>query len=71
MSKCKKHPKYQAKRRPIVDCHSCNDMWLVAAGIYASSDHVDTTPSHDYTPSDDFSGGGGDFGGGGAGDSWD
>ncbi len=26
--KCKKHPKYQAKRVPTPACKACMDMWL-------------------------------------------
>lgn len=26
--KCKKHPKYQAIRKPTADCQPCRDMWV-------------------------------------------
>jgi hypothetical protein len=26
-SGCKKHPKYQAKRKPTADCQDCREMW--------------------------------------------
>ena len=28
VERCKKHPKYQAKRPPRVPCKACVDMWL-------------------------------------------
>ena len=27
MIKCKKHPKYQAKRKPTSKCEECNFIW--------------------------------------------
>lgn len=26
-TKCKKHPKYKAIRKPIADCQECREMW--------------------------------------------
>ncbi len=31
--KCKKHPKYEAKRKPVCDCPDCWDIWNAKIGI--------------------------------------
>ena len=52
--KCKKHPKYQAKRIPRAKCKACWEMWL-------NSPHRPTGDARVVAEANDF--GGSDIGG--------
>lgn len=49
--KCKKHPKYQAKRMPTADCQPCRDIWndKLAKNLGAAY-HKPYKPSHEHGP---------------------
>lgn len=40
--KCREHPRYQARRKPRVDCGTCELMWDLANGGNIESEALDT-----------------------------
>lgn len=49
--KCKKHPKYQAKKMPRADCKPCWEMWYKSPHRLIVNKYLGTPPG--YSPFDE------------------